>query len=300
MFLLHTDISGEITANSFLREVLLDGFLDTLKLIPFLFLTYLLMEFIEHKASDKALGFMKKSGNLGPLIGGAFGIAPQCAFSAVASNLYTGRVITLGTMLAVFLSTSDEMLPILIAGSAQPKSILIILLYKAAVAVAMGFTVDILIRLFCGGKKEINIDEICENDNCHCEKGILYSAIHHTVTISIFVFIITLLLNTVIFFIGTERLSHLGEAAPVLSHLIFAFLGLIPSCATSVAIATLGMREIISAGAMLSGLFTSAGVGTLILWRLNSNKKENLIIMLVLAAIGFTFGLLADAIGITV
>jgi hypothetical protein len=290
----------KITIVDFLEEVLLDGFLDTLKLIPFLFLTYLLMEFIEHRASDKALGFMKKSGNLGPLVGGAFGIAPQCAFSAVAANLYTGRVITLGTMLAVFLSTSDEMLPILIAENAQPKKILIILGYKAAVAIVMGFAVDILLRLLGRGKREINIDEICENDNCHCERGILHSAIHHTVTISIFVFVITLVLNSLIFFIGTERLSYLGDAAPVLSHLIFAILGLIPGCATSVAIATLGMNGIISTGAMLSGLFTGAGVGNIILWRLNSNKKENLFIMLTLVAIGFLFGFLADVIGISV
>ena len=101
----------------FLDEVVLHGFIDTLKLVLFLFLTYLLMEFIEHKASDKARGFMRKSGAFGPLVGGLFGAVPQCGFSAAASNLYTGRVITIGTLVAVFLSTSDEMIPVLLTGN---------------------------------------------------------------------------------------------------------------------------------------------------------------------------------------
>ena len=297
--LLHAHHSGDISLTSFLSEVLLDGFLDTLKIIPFLFLTYLLMEYIEHKASEKTLAFMKKSGALGPLVGGALGAVPQCAFSAVASNLYTGKVITLGTLIAVFLSTSDEMLPILISANADVGKIFLILGYKAAVAIVMGFIIDILMRFFFKKNSEIDIDRICENDNCHCERGIIYSSIHHTVTITVFIFAVTLLVNSLIFFIGTDRLAELGASAFGLSHLVFALLGLIPGCATSVAISTLGLRGIISTGSMLAGLFPNAGVGIIILFRLNKNKKENLIILLTLVVIGFLFGILADVIGLS-
>ena len=287
------------SVSSFLGEVLLDSFLDTLNVIPFLFLTYLLMEYIEHKASRGLNSFMKRSGALGPAVGSVLGAVPQCAFSAMASNLYTGRVITLGTLIAVFLSTSDEMLPLLISGSIGVGKIFLILGYKAAVALTVGFAVDLILRIFSKKERSIDIDRICENDNCHCERGILHSAIHHTVTISLFIFAVTLLINTLIFFVGTQRLAELGGSAFGLSHLIFALIGLIPGCATSVAISTLGIHRIISTGAMLSGLFSGAGVGIIILWRQNRNKKENLIIMLTLVGIGFFFGILADLIGIS-
>ena len=298
--LLHAHLSGEISLTSFLGEVLLDGLLDTLKIIPFLFLTYLLMEFIEHKASEKTLLFMKKSGSLGPLAGGALGALPQCAFSAVASNLYTGRVITLGTLFAVFLSTSDEMLPILIAGEADVGKVFLLLLYKVIAAITVGFIIDLILKFVLKKKREINIDEICESDNCHCERGIFFSALHHTVTITVFIFVVTLAVNSLIFFIGTERLAELGSSSFGLSHLIFAILGIIPGCATSVAISTLGLHGVISAGTMLAGLFPNAGVGLVILYRLNKNRKENLFITVLLILFGILFGLLCDLIGITI
>ncbi len=280
-----------------LHEVLLDGLLDTLKIIPFLFLTYLLMEFIEHKASGSTLFVMKKAGTLGPAIGGIFGILPQCAFSAVAANLYTGRLISLGTLIAVFLSTSDEMLPMMISESISPRFIFPILGYKLFVAVIMGFIIDLLMRLMKRGREEPNIDEICENDNCHCERGIIYSSIHHTLTISAFVLVTSLVINLLVFFIGTETLGEIMSAVPLLSHLVAAIIGLIPGCATSVALTSLGLHGIITVGTMLSGLFSSAGVGIIILTKLNGRKKENLTIAVLLVIIGFVFGVIADLIG---
>ena len=300
MHLQYLHHTSDLSVASFLSEVLLDGLIDTLKILPFLFLTYLFMEYVEHKASEKSLAFMKKSGSLGPLVGGALGALPQCAFSAVASNLYTGRVITVGTLIAVFLSTSDEMLPILIAGNIGVGKILLILAYKVGVGIFIGFAVDIIIRLASKKKSEIDIDRICENDNCHCERGILYSSVHHTLKITLFIFAVTLAINSLIFFIGTESLSELGKSSFVLSHLIFAILGLVPGCAASVAISTLGAMGIISTGTMLAGLFPNAGVGIIILWRLNPSKKENLLIMLTLVVIGFAFGILADLIGLAI
>ena len=278
----------------FLTEVLLESVLDTLKLIPFLFLTYLLMEFIEHKASSGTLGFIKKAGPLGPLPASLVGAIPQCGFSAAAANLYTGKVITLGTLIAVLLSTSDEMLPILIAGNIPADDILIILAYKVLVAITVGFAIDGVLKLFGKKSEDINIDEICEADDCHCERGILHSAIHHTVTTGLFVFIVTLVIATVIFIAGEDALSNIMYGKPFISHLIASVFGLIPNCAASVTLATLASEGIITVGTMLSGLFSGSGVGLLVLLRVNKNMKQNLLIILLLIFCGFVFGLLAD------
>ena len=309
--LLHTDHSahGGVTHflterlgrfGSFLDEVIWHGFIDTLKLVLFLFLTYLLMEFIEHKASDKARGLMTRAGVFGPAIGGAFGAVPQCGFSAAAANLYTGRVITLGTLMAVFLSTSDEMLPIMLAGNIKISNVLLIILYKSLVGIAAGFAIDLSMRLMNIKREEINIDEICDNDGCHCEAGILKSAIHHTVSVSLFILAVTLVLNTVVFFVGYDAISSSVFSLPFVSHLLCSFVGLIPNCASSVALTELAVSGVISVGSMMSGLFAGAGVGVLVLFKMNKRYKENLMIVGLLIAIGVTFGLLADLIGFSV
>jgi len=281
----------------FIYEVIIHSALEVLKVIPFLFITYLLMEFIEHKAGDRTTRMMKRAGKLGPAIGGAAGALPQCGFSAMASNLYAVRVISLGTLLSVYLSTSDEMLPLLIGNSAMSiGKIALLLLYKVAVAVMLGFAVDLLLRLLGKGGGEVNIDEMCDSDGCHCEDGILRSSIHHTLSISLFVLIGSLLINSAVFFIGSERLLSLTYDKPVISHLVSALFGLIPSCAASVALTGFYTKGFITAGAMLSGLFSGAGIGLLVLFRVNKRLRDNLIIMALLVAFGFTFGLLFDLI----
>ena len=278
----------------FIDEVIIHGFIDTLKLVIFLFLTYLLMEIIEHKASDKAEGIMKRAGLLGPAIGGAFGAVPQCGFSAAAANLYTGRVITLGTLIAVFLSTSDEMLPILLAGDIKISTVLLIIVYKTVVGMLVGFGIDAFIKIRKIPTDPINIDEICDNDNCHCERGVVYSALHHTVSVTLFVFAVTVLVNTLVFFIGDGGIDGILVDLPVISHVVCALIGLIPNCAASVALTRLAMSGIISTGAMMSGLFSGAGVGLLILFKMNKRKRENVIITVILVSAGVIFGLLAD------
>ena len=291
MLLLHAQEGG-----GWLSEIFLDGLLETLKLVPFLFLTYLLMEFIEHRASEKTNSFLNRAGRFGPLVGGTLGVIPQCGFCAAASNLYAGRVITLGTLVAVFLSASDEMLPIMLSGDIPLGTVALILLYKAAVAIVIGLLVDLVMSLMHKGKGDINIDEICDNDNCHCEKGIWYSALHHTLTISIFVLIITLALNALMFFVGEETLGAVLYDKPGLSHLLASFFGLIPNCAASVALATLCKEGIITVGTMLAGLFSGAGVGLVVLFKVNKSLRENLLIMLLLVSAGFVFGLVGDLI----
>ena len=296
MSLLHVEGGGHGDFLLFLDEVFLHGFLDTLKLVPFLFLTYLLMEFIEHRAEDKAERFMQRAGVFGPIVGGVLGVVPQCGFSAAASNLFAGRVISVGTLVAVFLSTSDEMLPILISGRVPIGRVLLILLYKALVGVAVGFAVDLAARYLYKKPEEINIDAICDEDNCHCERGIWYSALHHTLTISLFVLLVTILINALVYFVGEENLGAIMYNRPVISHIIAAIFGLIPNCAASVALATLCTEGFITVGTMLSGLFAGAGVGLLVLYKVNKHIKENLLVTSVIVVTGVIFGLLGDLI----
>ncbi len=295
MSLLHIDAEGNLLLDA-LREILLHGVLDTLKIVPFLFLTYLLMEFIEHKAGDKAESFMKRAGIFAPAVGGALGAVPQCGFSAAASNLFAGRIISLGTVVAVFLSTSDEMLPILISGSVPFVTALLVVLYKALVGIMVGLLVDLVLRAMKKPAEAINIDAICDEDNCHCERGIWYSALHHTLTISLFVLLVTIGINALVFFVGEETLGSVMHGIPVLSHIIAAVFGLIPNCAASVVLATLCTEGLITAGTMMSGLFSGAGVGLLVLFRVNKHPKENFLIVGIILATGVIFGLLGDLI----
>lgn len=282
----------------FLHEVVLDGLLDTAKLLPFLFLTYLAMEFLEHKAEGKALRFLEKSGRFGPLLGALVGTVPQCGFSAAAANLYAGRIITLGTLLAVFLSTSDEMLPLLIAGNVKMTSVLLILGVKIVVGIAVGMLVDLVLRLR-HKEESVHIDTLCEQDHCHCENGIFRSALHHTVHITLFILLVTLFVNAVVFFVGEDTVASLFYDRPVVGHILSALVGLIPNCAASVALTGFYLNGFITAGAMLAGLLPGAGVGLLVLFRVNRPMKENFLILLLLFVVGVLAGLAVDLTGLS-
>lgn len=283
-----------------LLDALIDASLDTLKIAPFLFLIYLLMEFIEHKAGEKTRKFISGSGRIGPLIGGLLGAVPQCGFSAACSSLYAGRVITLGTLFAVFLSTSDEMLPIMLSGG-KPLTALKIIGAKALIGVVVGFVVDLIIRHrpHDEHEHERGIHDMCEHDGCHCEKGIFRSALRHFAEIIIFLFVFTLAINIAIGFIGEENLAKIFVSVPVVGSMISALIGLIPNCAASIVITDMYLSGIISSGVMMSGLLVGAGVGLAVLFRTNRNIKQNIAITGVLYAVGVLFGVLIDLIGIT-
>lgn len=281
----------------FLHEVLLDGLIDTAKLLPFLFLTYLVMEFIEHRAAAKAEHLLLRVGRFGPLLGGLFGAVPQCGFSVAAANLYAGHLLTAGTLVAVFLSTSDEMLPLLLSGGVRWQTILLLIGGKAAVGILVGFLFDLLFRRRGKEDSDLHIDELCDKDGCHCERGILRSALHHTLHITVFLLLVTLAINTLVFFVGAERLSAVMSSLPGVSHTIAALFGLIPNCAASVALTQFWMDGIITAGTMLAGLLPGAGLGLLVLFRVNPRQRENLLILAVLVACGVGFGVLADVTG---
>jgi len=288
-----------MTLSAFLEEVLLDTLLDFLKLLPFLFLTYLFMEWLEHRAGGKMETAIRRAGRVGPLFGGLLGVVPQCGFSAAASGLYAGRVISLGTLIAVYLSTSDEMLPIMIAEKAEPLLILKLIGIKLLIGIIMGFLVDLVLRLSHKKKEEEHpIHALCEHEGCHCEEGILRSALHHTLQISFFLLLVLLVLKTGIFFLGEDRLTAVFNDLPVVGHLLSALVGLIPNCVSSVLITKLYLEGVLSAGCMLSGLLVGSGVGLLVLFRINRSKKEALFILLLLFFIGAVSGMLLDLFGI--
>lgn len=277
-----------------LPHLLLHSFKDTIHILPFLFISYLVMEFIEHKASDKLATAIRRSGKAGPFIGSAVGIIPQCGFSTLASSFYAGKIITMGTIVAVFLSTSDEMLPVMISNKFPVASILIILFTKFIIAVIAGFIIDLIFRPSLHNDEEI--EEFCNHEHCQCEKGIFRSSLYHTVHVFIFILIVTIVLNIFIHFVGEDKLASLVIGKPVLGQLIAGIIGLIPNCASSVIITELYIKGAISAGAMMSGLLVGAGVGLLVLFRTNKHLKENLIIAGLMYSIGVIFGILLDLI----
>ena len=275
-------------------EILEDTIIDTIKLIPFLFITYLIMEYIENKTGEKAKDTIKKSGKFGPLIGGIVGIFPQCGFSVSATNLYAARVISVGTLIAVYLSTSDEMLPIFISKSLPLSTIIVILFIKLIVAIVCGFIVDVVFRkINKGNQEDENIAHMCEDEHCHChEDGVLRSSLKHTLNITAFIFVSSLIINLLINMIGENVIEEFLTNNLIVGPIISSLIGLIPNCAASVIITNLYVENVINGACLISGLLTGAGVGLMILFRVNKNIKENLKIVGIVYFIGVLAGFL--------
>ena len=272
-------------------EILEDTLIDCLKILPFLFITYIIMEYIEHKMSEKSKETIKKSGKWGPLIGSAVGVIPQCGFSASATNLYAARVISLGTLIAVYLSTSDEMIPILISETVPIATIVKILLIKFVIGIIFGFIIDFVLRKKSNFEEQ-KIEDLCEHDHCHCEEnGILKSAIKHTINILIYIFIITLVINIIVSFVGEDNIATFVGNHTILGPAISSLIGLIPNCAASVIITNLYVQNIINGASLIAGLLTGAGVGLIVLFKMNKNIKENISIVGLLYAIGVFSGI---------
>lgn len=265
---------------------------DSLFVILILFLTYLAMEYLEHSAGGKIQLLMRRAGRLGPVVGALAGVVPQCGFSAAASNLYAGRIVTMGTLLAVYLSTSDEMLPVMISAHAPVGMIGGILLVK----VLVGMTAGLLIDLLCGKRQEEHehIHEICEQEHCGCEKGIFRSALSHTLQVGIFLLLISFVLNLVLEILGEDVLAGFLLNRPIVGPLVAGLVGFIPNCAASVAITELYLEGLIGVGSLLSGLLVGAGVGLLVLFRVNHKRSENCKIAGILYAVGVLVGITAE------
>ena len=276
-------------------EVLQETLIDSIKLLPFLFITYLIMEYIEHKTKEKTKETIKKSGKFGPFFGSILGIVPQCGFSVSATNLYAARVITLGTLISVYLSTSDEMIPIFLSEAVSIAVILKILAIKLVIGMIAGFIIDFVIRL-----KNKNQIDLCEKEHCHCEHGIFKSALKHTINIFLFIVLITLVLNTAIYMIGEETIANFMLNKPILAPIFAGIIGLIPNCASSVILTQMYLENVISSATMISGLLVGAGVGIAVLFKTNKGVKQNLKIVALLYGIGVVSGIILELFGLVI
>ena len=363
-----------------LIDILLDAGKDTLSLVPFLLVTYLALETLEHVAGDRVNGAIKRAGAAGPVVGSLLGIVPQCGFSAMAATLYAGRVVTLGTLVAVFLSTSDEMLPLLLAEQVPVQTVAMLLASKALIALVTGFIVDAAIRglrrnarahaairrtvlgtaanpahVNCAhddhtggdiidevaeaGVSADHIHELCERDHCGCDDdedehghghdhghnhdhghadehdhhhghdhghshegvhvlSIIRSAISHTVQVSVFIFLVTLILVAVLETFGESAIEQFLRGNETLAVLGSALVGLIPNCSASVVITQLYLEGALQLAPMLAGTLISAGVGYLVLFRTNRSARENALFLVMMYVIGAGWGLVLSAFGL--
>lgn len=362
-----------------LIDILLDAGKDTLSLVPFLLVTYLALEALEHVAGDRVNGAIKRAGAAGPVVGSLLGMVPQCGFSAMAATLYAGRVVTLGTLVAVFLSTSDEMLPLLLAEQVPVQTMAMLLASKALIALVTGFIVDAAVRglrrnvrahaairrtvlgtaansahVNCAhddhtggdiidevaeaGVSADHIHELCERDHCGCDEdedehehghghkhghegdhahergcacghehghshegapllSIIRSAISHTVQVSVFIFLVTLILVAVLETFGESTIEQFLRGNETLAVLGSALVGLIPNCSASVVITQLYLEGALQLAPMLAGTLISAGVGYLVLFRTNRSARENALFLAMMYVIGAGWGLVLSACG---
>lgn len=319
-----------------LVDVLADSVIDTLKLIPFLLVTYLAMEALEHFASNKVKEAVEHAGAAGPVVGALLGALPQCGFSAMAATLFSGRVVTAGTLVAVILSTSDEMIPVFVAHQEPASRMLSIIAIKVVLGIAAGLLLDLVLRLLHrAGDGHTHIHELCEREHCHCEEadeldeehhdrdhhgdhhdhhehghhhghghshhgawGIVRSACVHTAQVTAFIFLISLLFGLIIEGLGVDSIRSTLAYHPVRATFIAALVGLIPNCGASVAIAELFLDGTLATGPMLAGLLSSGGVGLLVLWRTNADARQNVYVTLLVYVVAVLAGLAACALGI--
>lgn len=273
-------------------HILIHTLEDLIGIIPFLYIAFLIMEYLEHRVNSKKDKLNNKK--LGPIIGSILGVIPQCGFSVMATNLFSSRVITFGTLLAVYLSTSDEMLPLLISNGISIKLIIFILSIKVIVGIIFGYLFDFILRKKENKKDNENNYSICKEDECHCEKSLFMSSLIHTLKITFFIFITTFLLNILIHYLGEDKISMILLKNNFFGPFLSSLVGLIPNCASSVIMTELYVKGVITTGMLIGGLLTGSGVGLLVLFRVNKNKKENLIMLLSLYLIGVFVGIIID------
>lgn len=276
-------------------DVLLDTIIDALKLLPFLFLTFLLMEYIEHKLSKKSQNVIEKAGKFGPLIGGLLGAIPQCGFSVAATNFYAMRILSIGTLIAIYLSTSDEMLPIMLSNGSDITTVLKIVGLKLIIGVIIGFIIDFIFRF---KKNNDEIKHFCNEEHCDCEHGILKASLIHTFNILAFIFLISFILNLEFYYLGEDNISKIFMKNSFFGPFLASLLGLIPNCGASVLITELYLNGVINLGSTIAGLLTGSGVAFLVLFKVNENVKENIYILLTVYGIGALCGIIINFLGI--
>ena len=279
-------------------DVLLDAVLDCLKDLPFLFIAFLILEALEHHTSDWMNRTLVRAGRLGPAVGALLGCVPQCGFSIMASDFYAGGVITLGTLLSVYLSTSDEAVVILMSNPEYIGDVGRLVLTKIIIALIAGYLIlaaeKAWKRKHPGREKEI--EDLCRNCGCeHEEGGILKPALHHTGEVLLFLFLFTFALNLLLELIGMENVSRILLADTIFQPVLASLIGLIPNCAASVILTQLYIDGVISFGSAVAGLCSAAGLGMVVLFRINRHRKENIMIVLLLLAVSIIAGTVLQA-----
>ena len=276
-----------------LLDVLTEALIDSLKMLPFLFGVYLLIEFLEHKSSGKMVRTLQKLGPFGAVGGALLGCVPQCGFSVAAANLYSGRMISAGTLIAVFISTSDEAVPIILGNPQNAKTAIKLLAVKVAIAIVVGIICDLVLKALNKPVLEKPCEQLCEH--CGCENhGILYSAAKHTVSIFLFILAISVVLGGLIEIIGQENLSKLLLTDSVFQPFLAALIGFIPNCAASVILTQLFIEGGLTFGSLVAGLSTGAGLGLVVLFKTNKHFKQNISIAAVLYIAGALSGMLIN------
>lgn len=277
-------------------HILEHAILDSLIILPFLFAVYLLVEYLEHKASSKLANSLTRLGPFGAVGGAILGCVPQCGFSVMASNLFSGRLISMGTLVAVFISTSDEAIPILVSNPDKIGDIWKLIVCKVVIAVIVGVTVDLVIKLFMKNKEEEKpFEQLCSNCGCH-NHSIWRAALKHSASIILFIFIVNVLLGGAIEFIGEDNIKIVLMTDNFFQPFIAALIGFIPNCAASVILTELYIEGVLSFGSIVAGLSTGAGVGLLVLFKTNKKMKQNIAIVGILYVSAVLFGLLINAI----
>lgn len=279
-----------------MSDILIETLLDTLKLIPFLFIAFILIEFIEHKLSKKNKKVLTKTKKYGSIVGSLLGVIPQCGFSVMATNLYITRIISLGTLISIYLSTSDEMLPILISQKTNPIIIIQILLIKVLFAIVYGILIDLILKK----RNQKESFHICEEEHCDCKHSIVKSALKHTLSITLFILLMNLIINILFTYIGEGFLSNIFLKDTILGPFITSLIGLIPNCGASVVLTELYLNNAINLSALISGLLTGSGTALIILFKNNKNMKENIFIILLLYTLGAFSGVIIELINLLI
>lgn len=282
-------------------DIITETLIDSLKILPFLFISYLLIEYIEHKSSQKLEKVLSTSGKYSKVVGSLLGIIPQCGFSAVAANLFSGRVITIGTLISVFLATSDEAIPIILTYPERSKDLIVILILKFVIAVIAGTIIDKVLNnkkessaKFDNNEMHSHMHEMCKD--CDCEHGIFKSSLKHTLSTFLFLVIVTFIINTIVWLIGEDNFKNIILSGSIFQPFVASIIGLIPNCAASVLLSKLYVDGALSLGSIIAGLSTGAGVGGIILFKTNKNLKENLTILGLVYFIGVFCGIIIDLI----
>lgn len=266
---------------------------DALKMLPFLFAAFLLIELLEHYSAEFTGKVLGRAKSAGPVTGAVLGCIPQCGFSVMAANLYAGGIISVGTLLSVFIATSDEAVLIMMGNPGQGREILTLFACKILIAVIAGYGADAFLAKYITVPKEKG--NLCTDCGCHEEgAGILVPALRHTVKIFLYLFAFSAALNLCIEALGMERLSEYLLGDTWLQPAVAALIGLIPNCAASVILTQLYLSGVISFASVIAGLATGAGVGLVVLFRMNRNRRESMKILMLLYMIGAAVGMLLN------